>query len=201
MTRSCHLSRDAPGGRWVTILILGIVLFAGCGGREEAGSPQSSTPSAIETSATTAPATTGELPEPAADTRSAILAAAAARDYDMLAPLLEPRLFLSDFGYGVDPVAQWRDQGTEPLEAIETLLNMRPAAARETNEGRLYQWPRFTADSDPGDMSPAEREALLSILGERELATAFLPETGYTGPRIGILADGSWWFFLQESGP
>jgi hypothetical protein len=119
----------------------------------------------------------------------------------MLARLLEPRLFLSDFGYGGDPVMRWRDLGTEPLEAMETLLNMRPAAPRDTNEGTLYQWPRFTPDSDPGDMSPAEREALLSILDERELAAAFLPETGYTGPRIGILADGSWWFFLQESGP
>jgi hypothetical protein len=185
----------------VTVLILGMVPFAGCGGAEEAGNPQSSTPSAIRTSPTTAPSTTGWLPDPAADKRSAILAAAAARDYDMLARLLEPRLFLSDFGYGGDPVMRWRDLGTEPLEAMETLLNMRPAAPRDTNEGTLYQWPRFTPDSDPGDMSPAEREALLSILDERELAAAFLPETGYTGPRIGILADGSWWFFLQESGP
>jgi hypothetical protein len=50
-------------------------------------------------------------------------------------------------------------------------------------------------------VSPAEREALLSILDERELAATSLPETGYMGPRIGTLADGSWWVFLQESGP
>jgi hypothetical protein len=178
-----------------------MLAWGGCGGLEEAGSPQTSTPSAIGTSTTTARSANGELPDPAADTRSAILAAAAARDYDMLAPLLEPRRFLSDFGYGVDPVMRWRDTGTEPLEAMETLLNMPPAAARDTNEGTLYQWPRFSPDSDPEDMSPAERAALLSIMDERELAAAFLPETGYTGPRIGILADGSWWFFLQESGP
>jgi hypothetical protein len=42
----------------------------------------------------------------------------------MLAPLLEPERFLSDFGYGVDPVIRWRDRGTEPLEALETLLNI-----------------------------------------------------------------------------
>lgn len=200
MARSCHLSGDVPSRRWVTLRILGMLVLAGCGGAVGAGSPPSSTPSAIETSATTEPSTTGELSGPAADKRSAILAAAAARDYDMLVPLLEPRLFLSDFGFGVDPVVRWRDRGTEPLEAMEILLNMRPAAARDTNEGTLYQWPRFTHDSDPDDMSTTEREALLKILDERELAAAFLPETGYTGPRIGILADGSWWFFLEQSG-
>jgi hypothetical protein len=30
---------------------------------------------------------------------------------------------------------------------------------------------------------------------------AFIPEYGYTGPRLGILADGTWWFFLSGGAP
>jgi hypothetical protein len=33
---------------------------------------------------------------------------------------------------------------------------------------------------------------------EDELNNAFLPELGYTGPSLGILADGNWWFFILE---
>jgi hypothetical protein len=72
---------------------------------------------------------------------------------------------------------------------------------RETNEGTLYQWPRFTADSDPDDMSAAERNALTMLLGERGLERAFQSETGYIAPRLGILADGTWWFFVTNPAP
>ncbi|MDX6592149.1 MAG: hypothetical protein QOJ13_1345 [Gaiellales bacterium] len=183
------------------MIVLAVLVPVACGSAEEAAGPKpSATPSTDTTTPSTVPlATVDELPQPVANTRSAILAAAAARDYDALAPLVEPRRFLSDFGFGVDPVGPWRDRGTEALKAMETLLNMRHSV-KETNEGTLYQWPRFTTDSDPTEISPAEREALLTILDERELEAASLSETGYTGPRIGILADGSWWFFITEIG-
>jgi hypothetical protein len=142
-----------------------------------------------------------DLPGPVAATRSAILDAAEAKDYDKLASLVKPNRFLSDFGFGIDPVDRWRESGTEPLKAMATLLTMRHAPARKTNEGTLYEWPRFTTDSEPEEMTPAEREALLTILDEAELEAAFLSDTGYTGPRLGILANGAWWFFIQESGP
>jgi hypothetical protein len=181
------------------MLVLAVLVPVACGGSEEAGPKPFATPSTGASPSTVPLATVEQLPEPVANTRSAILAAAAARDYDALAPLVEPRRFLSDFGFGVDPVGRWRDRGTEALKAMETLLNMRHSV-KETNEGTLYQWPRFTTDSDPTEMSPAEREALLTILDESELEAALLSETGYTGPRIGILADGSWWFFITEIG-
>lgn len=30
---------------------------------------------------------------------------------------------------------------------------------------------------------------------------AFIPEYGYTGPRLGILSDRTWWFFLSGGAP
>lgn len=47
-------------------------------------------------------------------------------------------------------------------------------------------------------MSPAERELLGQVMSEAELKEVILPEVGYTGPRLGILADGTWWFFILE---
>jgi hypothetical protein len=36
---------------------------------------------------------------------------------------------------------------------------------------------------------------------EAEVRTAILPEVGYTAPRLGILADCTWWFFVLERAP
>jgi hypothetical protein len=83
---------------------------------------------------------------------------------------------------------------------MEVLLQMRHQV-RETNEGTLHQWPRFVPDSKPGDMSEDERRALRKVMSEAELRDAILPEVGYTAPRLGILEDGRWWFFVLRGGP
>jgi hypothetical protein len=83
---------------------------------------------------------------------------------------------------------------------MEALLNML-STTEETNEGKLYQWPRFTADSSPDEMQPIERDALVALLGEDGLRNAFQEEIGYVGPRLGILGDGTWWFLILESAP
>ena len=182
-----------------------LVVAGACSGDEPMSGSETSTESLPQTTVETAPATepipTVEgVPDPVTETRAAILAAATAQDYDALESLVDPAVFLSDAGFGTDPVAQWRDQGTAPLDAMAALLAL-PHTVRETNEGTLYQWPRFTADSDPEDMSSAERDVLTELLGERGLETAFQSETGYVAPRLGVLADGTWWFFVQEPAP
>jgi hypothetical protein len=141
---------------------------------------------------------TGALPEPVSTTRAGILSAAQERDYDALRSLIEPELFISE--YSSDPVAAWRKLGDKPLETMEVLLEMQHQV-RETNEGTLYQWPRFGPDSKPGDMSEDERRALGTVMSEAELRDAILPEYGYVSPRLGILADGRWWFFVLRAGP
>ncbi len=182
-----------------------LVVAGACSGDEPMSGSGTSTESLPQTTVETDPATepipTVEgVPDPVTETRAAILAAATAQDYDALESLVDPAVFLSDAGFGTDPVAQWRDQGTAPLDAMAALLAL-PHTVRETNEGTLYQWPRFTADSDPEDMSSAERDVLTELLGERGLETALQSETGYVAPRLGVLADGTWWFFVQEPAP
>ncbi len=181
-------------------MILAALVLAACQRGEAADvSTVDSSPAPAPAVTESAPAVE-ELPGPVAATRRAILDAAAQQDYELLAPLVEARRFLSESGFGVDPMPGWRAEGTEPLETMATLLGMSHAVS-ETNEGTLYQWPRFTANSNPGEMSEAERESLRTVLDGADVRTVFLDETGYFGPRLGILADGTWWFFIREGGP
>jgi hypothetical protein len=173
----------------VTVLV---VVSSGC------GSGEASVPTAADTG------TSAEgLPGPVGETRSAILAAAEAGDYERLRPVLDQEVFLSDYGFGddqPDPIGRWRELGSEPLETMDAVLRMRHAV-RETNEGTLYQWPRLDPDSKPAELTPAERDLFLTFMSEDDLREAFNLDYGYTAPRLGILADGTWWFFVAEQGP
>jgi hypothetical protein len=184
------------------LMFLGLVVACG---EEEGGAGAVSSEAQPEVALTT----TAEVPplptleeytDPVAATRGAILAAAEARDYDALQALVDADVFLSDVGFGVDPLPHWRELGTRPLETIEALLDL-GHTVEEGNEGQLYQWPRFNANSSPQEMQPDERDKLVALLGEDGLVNAFQEETGYVGPRLGILADGTWWFLILESAP
>jgi hypothetical protein len=131
----------------------------------------------------------GGLPEAVADTRAAIMQAAESRDYDALPPLLND-----------DELGTWRRQGPRPLETMDAVLRM-PHQVRETNEGTLYQWPRLGPNSEPGDMSDSERELFREVMTEAEVETLITADYGYAAPRLGILADGRWWFFVTDRAP
>jgi hypothetical protein len=144
-----------------------------------------------------------EPPAAVAATRAAILRAAESREYERLRPLIDLDVFLSDYGFGAsqpDPIERWRRLGPKPLETMSVLLRL-PHAVRKTNEGTLYQWPRFGPNSKVGDVSDAERDLLRTIMTDAEVRDLIRPEYGYTAPRLGILADGTWWFFILEAGP
>jgi hypothetical protein len=83
---------------------------------------------------------------------------------------------------------------------MEVLLRMRHQV-RETNEGTLFQWPRFGPDSKAGDISDSERAQFRRVMTEAEIRELIHPDYGYAAPRLGILADGTWWFFLLEPSP
>jgi hypothetical protein len=136
------------------------------------------------------------------ETRDAILAAVEDGDYDALRPLITADTFLSDFGFGEepDPAGRWEAMGSKPLETMGVLLRMQ-GVVRETNEGTLHQWPSYDADSKPGDLTSEDRELLRTVLTKNELKRALTAEYGYIGPRLGILDDGTWWFFILEGGP
>jgi hypothetical protein len=159
------------------------LLGTGCGGSE------------------TTPASPGDLPSAVEKTRSTILAAAESGEYEDLRAVVEPKVFLSDFGFGTgDPVQGWQELGPKPLQTMGALLGM-SHSVRETNEGTLYQWPSYNPDSAAGDLSAEDRKLFLTIMSEDELTNAFSPDYGYTAPRLGILSDGQWWFFILEAGP
>lgn len=188
------------GRRALTLAILaGLAPAAACSGGEEASPARPDAASTTESLPAPAP-NVEAIPEAVAETRARILEASSAGDYDVLEPVLEPARFLSDTGFGVAPLPEWRRLGSGPLEAMGVLLTL-PHSVRETNEGTLYQWPRFTADSDPSELSETEEGALSAIVAEGGLESVFLAETGYIGPRLGILADGTWWFFLSGGAP
>lgn len=179
------------------LLLATLALASACGGEENA-SPQAPPPT------NTAPAVTvPDVPAPVADTWQVILDATESGDYEQLRSVLEKKVFLSEFGFGnnqPDPINRWKAMGPEPLKIMGVLLRM-PHAVKETGEGTLYEWPRFDANSEPEDIKPEEREAFLSFMTEDELVNALTPDYGYTGPRLGILADGTWWFFVPGGAP
>jgi hypothetical protein len=195
----------AVAGIWfrgVTVLAIVALVVPGCGS-EKSPSPEATSSSAVtgNSAVTGSSETSAEgLPAPVSETRSAILAAAESGEYRSLQALVKPDVFLSDFGFGnePDPVGRWQEMGPKPLETMGAVLRM-PHAVRETNEGTLYQWPRFDANSTMENLTGPERDLLLTFMTEDELTNAFLPELGYTGPRLGILANGNWWFLILEA--
>jgi hypothetical protein len=181
----------------IVALVLAVAALAGsgCGGSENAPSPSSGG------SGTTTSSAEG-LPGPVAEKRAAILAAAESGDYGALRAAVKPEVFLSDFGFGSepDPAARWEEIGPEPLEIMGALLRMQHVV-RETNEGTLYQWPIYDPDTHAGDISARDRELFLKIMSEDEVEDLIRSEYGYTAPRLGILADGTWWFFILNRDP
>ena len=178
-------------------LVIAAVASAGCSGGDEASPPR---PAAT----TAAPVVVvPELPAPVTKTWVGIHEAVESGDYEELRPFLDEKVFLSDFGFGndqPDPIERWIAMGPEPLDTMGAILRM-PHAVHETNEGTLFQWPRFDPDSSAEEISAAEREIFLTFMTESQMVNAFIPEYGYTGPRLGILADGTWWFFLSGGAP
>jgi hypothetical protein len=180
-------------GRAAFLLAAFALATPACGSEEEVSRPGESGPRATSTLA---------APTSFSETRSAILAAVDSGDYSALRPLIEAETFLSDFGFGeeADPVGRWEEMGSEPLETMGVLLRMKHVV-RETNEGTLYQWPSYDPDSDPRDLTPKDRDLFRTVTSQAELERMITDEYGYTGPRLGILEDGTWWFFVLEPGP
>ena len=141
-----------------------------------------------ETNAAATPTGAG-LPQPVAETHTALLAAAESGDYEALRPLL-PSQFSYTFGGPVagGPIAYWRRVETEsderPIEILARILRMPYTLSRGA-----YVWP-FAYDKQPDELSAHERR----LLGD--LADSFGAGSGYLGWRAGIEPDGTWSFFI-----
>jgi hypothetical protein len=136
------------------------------------------------------------LPPAVAETRAAIVAAAAACDIDRLVELAADP-FTYSFGDGGafgDFLRRQEAAGRQPLHHLVELLD-RPVGTVEV-EGRMqYVWPSAFAADDWDAVSEADREALKPLYDEEDFAS-FAEFGGYLGYRVGIEADGRWVFFV-----
>jgi hypothetical protein len=134
------------------------------------------------------------LPDPVAGTRARILAAATAQDYDGLEPLVDPESFLSDAGFGADPVAYWRDRGTGPLAAMAALLALpQPCGDEREDALSVAGLTQIRSETCQWRRGPQTLSGSASSRG--------VQLRPYVAPRLGILADGTWFFFIEDAAP
>ncbi len=139
----------------------------------------------------------GGLPSSVAETRRAILRAAAACDYDRLEALALQggHAFTYSFGDNARPAEYWRGleaAGEDPLAMLVRTLSL--PWARETLEVEpfaFYVWPSaYLIDSDE-----AAWEAVAGLYSPEEIET-MREYGGFIGYRVGITEDGEWRFFV-----
>lgn len=140
------------------------------------------------------PAGTGDLPAAVAERRNAIIAAAAACDFNALEGLAGDQFNTSFGGGGVASLRLWEDQGQDPMATLLYLLDMRHTTIEVDDGADIYVWPAVAAGSW-GEITEEELDELANIHSEDELddlATA----GSYLGWRTGIDQDGNWLYFV-----
>ena len=64
--------------------------------------------------------------------------------------------------------------------------------ARATGDG--------TETASIRELDPGDRKLFLTLVSPKELRGLFPLELGYIGPSLGIVRDGTWWFFEGGNG-
>lgn len=142
-----------------------------------------------------------ELPEPVAEMRRAVVAAAVACDYEELRRLTEVNKarnegFSFSFGGATDPVRFWKQgerRGTEDLAWMVRVLEQPFVFDDEGNTapGGMYIWP--AAHAEPTDENFRRlRESGYWTAEDIDLYRDF---GAYTGYRIAITEAGGWLYF------
>lgn len=137
-----------------------------------------------------------DLPAAVAETRAAILQAAANGDLDALAALADPSEFSYSFGDDGDPAAYWRDRvaaGEDVLGILRRLLEADAAVIPGEDGPDIFHWPAGTERAYES-LSSAELVALTEVVGQQAM-DAWAESGSYLGHRVGIRADGRWLSF------
>ncbi len=146
---------------------------------------------------------TGPLPDNVADTRRAILAAAASGEIEELRAAIALNELSPDFGEepGTDPIEYLRrasddGEGREILAALAEVLSLPPArvlAGKDVENSAVYVWP-YLAERPLGTLAPSEEGHLLRLV-----SPAAAKEMGerkkWLWWRLSIGADGTWLSF------
>lgn len=146
------------------------------------------------------------LPQPTAEMREAILAAALSGRVEELRLPLEWNELAPDIAATKvdDPIAYWKkisgdSEGREILAALANILQMRPAhlpLGKDLENNIIYVWP-YLAEADLEKLTPAEEVDLLRLVRPNE-AKAMRKAKKWTWWRLAIGADGTWHSFKKQ---
>ncbi|MGQ0617636.1 MAG: hypothetical protein ACT4PW_11720 [Acidimicrobiia bacterium] len=166
----------------------------------DAGPPLASNPDGCSAAALgRRPAAQPELPGALRAIRIQIVEAAVACDFDRLEALAAHggTEFTFSFGAGTDPSDHWRQaeaDGEEPMRYLATLLSLPYGTVAEADPA-LYAWPSAFTYPSWDSVPEAERQALLALYSEADLAQ-FDQFGSYGGFRVGITEQGDWLYFV-----
>jgi hypothetical protein len=137
------------------------------------------------------------LPVAVAATRKRIIGLALGCDFDGLAAFAMEGDFVYSFGGGDDPSGFWRgqeDEGDRVMEKLVQLLGL-SFTERQAGGSAQYIWPAAYASDSWTDVTAVERQELLAVYSDAELAQ-FEEFGAYAGYRVAITPDGDWSFFV-----
>jgi hypothetical protein len=141
------------------------------------------------------PAEAEALPAAVANTREAILAAAAACDIAALESFAGETFTTSFGGGGVENLRSWEDRGEQPLAKLLHLFDMSYATVDLEDGREIYVWPAAATYESWSEISDEEMNELRQVHSEGELDE--IAEYGsYIGWRTGIDQDGTWLYFV-----
>ena len=136
------------------------------------------------------------LPQPVADVRRAIAAAAIACDFETLQALAGPDLVTSFGGGGFEMIPTWEEEGTyQALALLVELFDTPYAFVDYEDQPRHYYWPSAFVYDTWDEIPPADIEALLTVYTQEEL-DQYAEFGSYALWRIGITETGEWRFFV-----
>ena len=141
------------------------------------------------------------LPEPVADMRARILAAARSGELKRLVLVMQASQTLPIFSQstGQDPITYWRTNypDSEGVEILAMLIDILESPFVHVDEGtpdEMYVWPYFARVPLKTLTAPQKVELFKIVTGSdyKEMLDA----GAYTFFRVGIGRDGSWRFFV-----
>lgn len=134
------------------------------------------------------------LPAPVAETRDAIIAAAAACDIPALESLASETFNTSFGGGGAEKLREWEDRGEGRLGTLLHLLDMTYGTNR-SGDSEIYIWPAAAIYESWDEIPDAELDELSRIYSEDEL-DQIAGFGSYAGWRTAIDQDGNWLYFV-----
>jgi hypothetical protein len=189
-------------------------------GTASGGSPSASAQGSCSAAGLPADPPQQNLPEPVAQTRSQIVKAATACDYDALDRIAQSSVEGFSFSFGGQkgkPSEHWRRLETEGRQPLAFLVKVLSASNGVTvvpatlpspgstspnpnlsGDKTIYAWPAAATKDVPSEEDWAELERIYpkeQVAKMKEDAAKF--GIGYLGWRVGITAPGNWIYFIE----